>query len=776
MLGSAVLSDMSSILASFPLPPTTVPHAMSMPAEASTHLSAGSITGGVAALARGLPPASGAAGAGGGSESSAPPAIGPKSSLRRRRSTLTGTGNPRRSFVRDSSFSSASSALVQTPQAAASSLSTPASTSASASSQHQHQQPSLSSSLAPLQASNYAMHTASYSAVTMASTASTVTPSSVLQSARNPSISTSTSTTSLATPAVAPSSAGASRSASSESSQYNMLLPSNVMHMRQLSIYPQPLGGSAQPVSASPPRTSPGKSTRSLERAKTTPAIRFKDSDSATTTTTNTNANTNTAVKPGAVQVSVPVPVTVPGFGSRSLTSLNGEADDQSLFNDAASCSTTPTQSPVDTRPAKHYNYLASSPRDEFDCAELLRRPSSVPLSGREMVTLFGYLLSLTPEALVQFQQSSRSLADSDGLLDCHIDKYTLTFGGQSITTETILTETVHISLSSRSAKPSARFTCYLPPLDSRYKLTVSAPSSGRLRKPTATTSTSSTSPTNTTNVHPFKFTLQYKTIGVVRIIIMIEVRGGYRQFLVVNTESATDSRLQCDRRCWDPYATTTDAFFAGVFHNVPAQIAQLHRLLVAKQGLDAVGIFREKGAPWDVQTLQARLGSGETWECNDVHAISTCIKLQLRSACLCAGLPADELVSIGSRATGNGGGGGSSGGVGKSGNTSSGGDDQVMADAWAVLQAAFEGVSQGKTNAKWDLMLWTLDLMALVVKHSPVNQMGIRSVATAFAPNLYTSSDTIAYMRVMQHLVTFLTLVLRKRMDDLGVDTVQEA
>ncbi|KAJ1343974.1 hypothetical protein BSLG_001454 [Batrachochytrium salamandrivorans] len=360
-------------------------------------------------------------------------------------------------------------------------------------------------------------------------------------------------------------------------------------------------------------------------------------------------------------------------------------------------------------RASTHYNYLGASSRDECDCAELIRRPSEVPLSGREMIALFGYMLSLTPSALVQFQKSARA-RPQESLLDCDISNLSLKFKPpHNFKPGEELSEIVTISLK----EPKIHMVS--PPVDERYSLSVEPTSSGRLRK------------TNFT----FVFRLKYTTFTVLRAIVMLEVKGGYRHFFAINTESSSDIRFKPHKPArWN---------LASL---VPNYLARLRTLLVSKSAFESFGIFREKGNPWDVETLQAKLSDGIDWDCNDVHAIATCIKLYLRdSIAPCNAIPAQSIAQC-------------------SGPACSISDQDA---SWEVLQTALKNDS-----SVWNVMLWTLDVMSYVVHESNLNQMGAKSVATAFAPNLYSLTESTSYMNVVQHLVPFLHNVLCRHMRDL--------
>ncbi|KAH6565096.1 hypothetical protein BASA61_009654 [Batrachochytrium salamandrivorans] len=376
-------------------------------------------------------------------------------------------------------------------------------------------------------------------------------------------------------------------------------------------------------------------------------------------------------------------------------------------------------------RASTHYNYLGASSRDECDCAELIRRPSEVPLSGREMIALFGYMLSLTPSALVQFQKSARA-RPQESLLDCDISNLSLKFKPpHNFKPGEELSEIVTISL--KGAKQSPKFTWYLPPVDERYSLSVEPTSSGRLRK------------TNFT----FVFRLKYTTFTVLRAIVMLEVKGGYRHFFAINTESSSDIRFKPHKPArWNPSELVSDGLYIDHYRIVPNYLARLRTLLVSKSAFESFGIFREKGNPWDVETLQAKLSDGIDWDCNDVHAIATCIKLYLRdSIAPCNAIPAQSIAQC-------------------SGPACSISDQDA---SWEVLQTALKNDS-----SVWNVMLWTLDVMSYVVHESNLNQMGAKSVATAFAPNLYSLTESTSYMNVVQHLVPFLHNVLCRHMRDL--------
>ncbi|KAK5669866.1 hypothetical protein QVD99_004242 [Batrachochytrium dendrobatidis] len=355
---------------------------------------------------------------------------------------------------------------------------------------------------------------------------------------------------------------------------------------------------------------------------------------------------------------------------------------------------------------------------DSFDPAELIRRPSDVEFENDEMVTLFGYLLSLTSDSLVEFQKCAR-FPHQDLLSDYDVDKNTLRFAlplnykqGQR------LTETVTISL--KDTKPSTKFTWFLPPIDERYTLSVETLTPKKLCKSSFT----------------FNFCLTYHKFTTVNVIVMLEVKGGYRHFFVINTASTAGKDTFLNNSiCWKHDDTVADSIYLGRSWHVPQYLSRMRLLLVSKNGQRVVGIFREKGNSWDVQTLQAKMMEGIDWNCNDVHAISTCIKLYLRDFISpCNRVSAYDIIRYGSL-------------------------ESTVANqdaSWNVLNTAL------KTGSPiWRVTMWTLDLMVSIVRDSAWNQMGTKGIVTAFAPSLYTIANAGTCMQVARHLVPFLHNVL---------------
>eukprot|EP00842_Homolaphlyctis_polyrhiza_P002293 jgi/Hompol1/3064/HPOL_000031-RA len=370
------------------------------------------------------------------------------------------------------------------------------------------------------------------------------------------------------------------------------------------------------------------------------------------------------------------------------------------------------------------------------------------------MMILFGYLLSLTPDALDHFQRTSRGFLDpgAGGILDCEVDNYFLKFDKQPAEVGKQLTETVSIALkvpppeddlnrprnSTHTAmqmlprrlgthsRNTAKYTWYLPPLADNYQLTIETPSSSNLRK----------RPQN------FHFHLLYNKVAPIRVMIMLEVREGYRHFFAVNTESGGDQRLVPPPRrdSWDPKQMVADEIFPGHPRIVPRYLAQLRTYLVSRNAHKSVGIFREMGTPWDVQTLQTRMQQGQNWDCNDVHAISTCIKQFLRESPPLNVIPPHQITRA---------------------------HVESPEVSWSVLMDAVPD----HQSESWHRILWMLDLMALVVLHFESNRMGIRSIATAFAPNVFVCTDPVEIMRTVLHLVPFIGNLVKFEMAALGLE-----
>lgn len=115
-------------------------------------------------------------------------------------------------------------------------------------------------------------------------------------------------------------------------------------------------------------------------------------------------------------------------------------------------------------------------------------------------------------------------------------------------------------------------------------------------------------------------------------------------------------------------------------------------------------------------------------FECSQVHTIAVCIKVILRQ----------NLTQL------------------------------VLLSADDLRQKTMDGVWKVVLGLGNDLILWIVDLMASVALNEHINGMGPRSVATAFAPNVYVLEDSYKVLMNMADVVEFLCLAVKYRLGHL--------
>ena len=124
----------------------------------------------------------------------------------------------------------------------------------------------------------------------------------------------------------------------------------------------------------------------------------------------------------------------------------------------------------------------------EKDYVELVRRSSESQLTEKERSSLYSYLISLTKEALMEFQVKSKPVTGSIAmqnkskiLNDLDVDNYSISFAHDLSTAAQIQERQVFIKLKNNTSSSSLRYQIFIPPCqDGSYSLLVS-PAKGKV-------------------------------------------------------------------------------------------------------------------------------------------------------------------------------------------------------------------------------------------------------------------------------------------------------
>lgn len=124
----------------------------------------------------------------------------------------------------------------------------------------------------------------------------------------------------------------------------------------------------------------------------------------------------------------------------------------------------------------------------EKDYVELVRRSSESQLTEKERSSLYSYLLSLTKDALMEFQVKSKPVTGSIAmqnkskiLNDLDVDNYSISFAHDVSAAAQIQERQVFIKLKNNPSSSSLRYQIFIPPCqDGSYSLLVS-PSKGKV-------------------------------------------------------------------------------------------------------------------------------------------------------------------------------------------------------------------------------------------------------------------------------------------------------
>lgn len=232
------------------------------------------------------------------------------------------------------------------------------------------------------------------------------------------------------------------------------------------------------------------------------------------------------------------------------------------------------------------------------DFLELLSRSSEVAITERDRNALYNYILTLTKEALHDFQRKSRPITTISTpnqilLFDLEVDQYGVQFehkAGQIQERQLFL---------KPFSTQSSRFQIFVPPNDGSFNLTVE-PNCGKF-----------------TNGRPVSldFKLEFKAArpgkSLIDVVVEMLVQGGYRHFFAIKSRNSVSGNVIIQTQKYQD-----DTIIPGSTLSVPKALVRMRIMLVHSKGLETPGIFRTKGASWEVQALQAAVQKGTYFVC----------------------------------------------------------------------------------------------------------------------------------------------------------------
>jgi hypothetical protein len=167
----------------------------------------------------------------------------------------------------------------------------------------------------------------------------------------------------------------------------------------------------------------------------------------------------------------------------------------------------------------------------------------------------------------------------------------------------------------------------------------------------------------------------------------------------------------------------------------IPQVLIQMKNYLYDQGGLEVEGIFRIAADENEMPMVRAALNRGSFESCNNIHCISTLIKVFFRELPkpLLGDIPTETLLNI-----------------------------VETADSCAA-------VNQMSSRSK-DLLMWIVDLMCDVVAHGSTNKMSPKSCAIVMGPNLFVAntigSNPMQALMISQKAVLLLQHLISKRIN----------
>ncbi|KAJ3336247.1 hypothetical protein HDU91_001847, partial [Kappamyces sp. JEL0680] len=321
-----------------------------------------------------------------------------------------------------------------------------------------------------------------------------------------------------------------------------------------------------------------------------------------------------------------------------------------------------------------------NSAGQSVDMVELAQRSSEAPLTEKERSLLYSYLLTLTKEALLDFQVKSRpqrtiQLQSTTLLYDLDVEQYGIYFDHEASAKSSVQERQIYLRPKAGSTS-SPRFQIFCPPSDGSYALTIE-PSKGKIAagKPLA-----------------IEFKLEFKDAkppsSLIDVVVEMLVQGGYRHFFTVKSRS---SSMLASQAILTVQKLSKDTIFPGWTYSIPKPLVRLRIMLVHANGLETPNVFRTQGASWEVQALSTHVQKGTYYACSDVHAIATCIKAYLRALPPLFGKIPNEVIL------------------------------DPPSSAFEQLQG------YSLLPGELDLILWLIDLLVSVALKESVNEMNTR-------------------------------------------------
>ena len=164
----------------------------------------------------------------------------------------------------------------------------------------------------------------------------------------------------------------------------------------------------------------------------------------------------------------------------------------------------------------------------------------------------------------------------------------------------------------------------------------------------------------------------------------------------------------------------------------IPSVLVQLRTYLVQQGGLRVEGIFRVACDGDEVVQVKRALNEGRFVSCNDIHVVSSLIKVWYRE------LPVRVLDGV----------------------------EQGMVEL-VDGDAAVERVLRSMKELPQSLLCWLLDLCVDVVRERGSNLMGSKSLGIVWSPNLFTESrdDPMKSLLYSQKVATFMQKAIEWRL-----------
>ena len=167
----------------------------------------------------------------------------------------------------------------------------------------------------------------------------------------------------------------------------------------------------------------------------------------------------------------------------------------------------------------------------------------------------------------------------------------------------------------------------------------------------------------------------------------------------------------------------------------IPAVLPLLKKHFVLLDGAQSEGIFRLAPDSEACKITKTAIDSGAFEDCSDANIIANLLKIFFRElpGSICSRFP-ERIIYQASEAD--------------------------LGGAYAKLM---------EIEDPWrSVMLWLLDVLALVVKNEEVNKMSCKNIATCISPNLFEvhiTDNAMAAMTKTQTLVEFMTKILAARL-----------